>query len=373
MRTDATRAAQAEAPTGGTGPGQRALRFGVFDWVDDSGKPVAQLYDERLTLAQAADKAGLYCYHIAEHHCTPLGLAPSPNVFLAALATRTRRIRLGPLVALLPLYEPLRLINEIAMLDHLSHGRLELGIGKGVSPYELGYHGVDAGDTADIFAETLDILRAAWTQQRLTAGGTGAPRYQDVPLPLRPLQQPHPPLWCPTASPGTASWAAGQRINLMGLGSAETFAPCARAFWRSQAGNPTGPTTTAVVGMNRQIVVAPTDAEAVRIARAAYPRFADNFVKLWEQHGNPRARSMVDLDANLAHGSVIAGSPATVRAEVIRQARTADLNYFSLAFSWGDLPLDTALRSLRLFSEHVVPNVSAGPTSAGSTAGSRRG
>lgn len=351
-----TRAAQAEAPISGARADRPALRFGVFDWVDDSGKPVAQIYDERLTLAEAADKAGLFCYHIAEHHCTPLGLAPSPNVFLAALATRTRRIRLGPLVALLPLYEPLRLVNEIAMLDHLSHGRLELGIGKGVSPYELGYHGVDAGDTGQVFAETLDILRAAWTQQRLTAGGTHTLRYQDVPLPLRPLQQPHPPLWCPTASPDTASWAASQSINLMGLGPAENFAACARAFWRSRSG-----TTTAVVGMNRHIVVAPTDAEAVRTAREAFPRFADNFSKLWEQHGNPRVRPMVDFDANLAHGTIIAGSPATVRAELARQADTAHLNYFSLAFAWGDLPLQRALRSLHLFAEHVLPTVSGTP------------
>ena len=78
-------------------------------------------------------------------------MAPSPALFLTAAAQRTRRIRLGPLVYLLPLYHPLRLIEEVCMLDHLSGGRLELGIGRGVSPYELGYFGVDAADSRAFF------------------------------------------------------------------------------------------------------------------------------------------------------------------------------------------------------------------------------
>src|SRR2546426_837115 len=112
------------------------VTFGLFDWIDRRPGPIGQLYEERLRLVEAADAAGFYCYHLAEHHATPLGMTPSPSVFLAAVAQRTRRIHLGPLVYLLPLYSPLRLIGEICMLDHLSGGRLELGVGRGVSPYE---------------------------------------------------------------------------------------------------------------------------------------------------------------------------------------------------------------------------------------------
>src|SRR2546427_13012683 len=105
------------------------VTFGLFDWIDRAAAPLRQLYEERLQLLEAAEAAGFFCYHLAEHHATPLGMAPSPSVFLAAAAPRTRRIRLGPLVYLVPLYSPVRLIGEICMLDHLTGGPLGLGRG----------------------------------------------------------------------------------------------------------------------------------------------------------------------------------------------------------------------------------------------------
>src|SRR5207344_1503668 len=140
--------------------------FGLFDWIDRSAVPLHQLYKERLQLLEAADAASFFCYHLAEHHATPLGMAPSPALFLAAAAQVTRRIRLGPLVYLLPLYNPLRLIEEVCMLDHLSGGRLELGIGRGVTPYELRYFGVDPDDTRAMFNEALTVLAAGLTNSR---------------------------------------------------------------------------------------------------------------------------------------------------------------------------------------------------------------
>ena len=90
------------------------MKIGLFDHVEDAGRPMAQLFDERLTFAQAADEAGFYCLQVAEHHQTPLNMVPVPGVYLAAVARVTKRMRLGPLVYLLPLYSPLRLIDEIA-------------------------------------------------------------------------------------------------------------------------------------------------------------------------------------------------------------------------------------------------------------------
>src|SRR5437660_516223 len=137
------------------------VEFGMFDWIDRRQQgPLGQLYEDRLRLLQEADAAGFFCYHLAEHHATPLGMAPSPSVFLAAAAQRTRRIRLGPLVFLLPLYSPLRLLGEICMLDHLSGGRLEMGVGRGVSPYEVGYHGFDPARTRPMVQEALEVLPA---------------------------------------------------------------------------------------------------------------------------------------------------------------------------------------------------------------------
>src|SRR5205807_8046372 len=99
------------------------MKFGLFDHVEHGDRPLATLFDERLTFVQAAEEAGIYCLHVAEHHATPLNMVPVPGVYLGAVARATSRMRLGPLVYLLPLYSPLRLIEEICMLDHLSHGR----------------------------------------------------------------------------------------------------------------------------------------------------------------------------------------------------------------------------------------------------------
>jgi alkanesulfonate monooxygenase SsuD/methylene tetrahydromethanopterin reductase-like flavin-dependent oxidoreductase (luciferase family) len=114
------------------------LEFGLFDWVDAApGRSVADVYDDRLRILAEADAGGFATYHLAEHHGTPLGLAPSPGVFIAAAARVTERIRLAPTTFVVPLYQPLRLAEEITMLDQLSHGRLDVGVGKGSSPHEI--------------------------------------------------------------------------------------------------------------------------------------------------------------------------------------------------------------------------------------------
>src|ERR1700759_498780 len=113
------------------------MEFGIFDHLD---------------------RAGFYAYHIAEHHSQQLGMAPSPNVFLAAVAQRTRRLRFGPLVFVLPLYHPLRLIAEICMLDQISGGRPEPSFRRGASAIEAEYFGVDAEERQDIYAEALDVI-----------------------------------------------------------------------------------------------------------------------------------------------------------------------------------------------------------------------
>src|SRR5688500_5777776 len=124
------------------------VTFGIFDHIDkQTYQPLGGTYADRLRVLELADAAGFYSFHLAEHHGTPLCMAASPGVFLGALAQRTQTLRMGPLVYLLPLYHPLRLIEEVCMLDHLSGGRLDLGVGRGVSPIELGFYNVNAEET----------------------------------------------------------------------------------------------------------------------------------------------------------------------------------------------------------------------------------
>src|SRR5262252_1012772 len=107
------------------------VRFSIFDWLDESGRDIGQTYEERLRMLELADRSGFYAYHLAEHHATELSTVPSPHLFLASAAQRTERLRLGPLSVILPLYEPMRLLEEIAMLDQLSNGRYDLGLSRG--------------------------------------------------------------------------------------------------------------------------------------------------------------------------------------------------------------------------------------------------
>src|SRR6201989_3233070 len=120
-----------------------ALQFGIFDQNDHGRYPLSEQYDKRLALIELYDSLGFRTYHMSEHHSTPLNLTPSPSVFLAAAAQRTKRLRLGALVYVLPAHHTLRLAAERRMRDHLSQGSIEIGIGRGASPHELQYFGVD--------------------------------------------------------------------------------------------------------------------------------------------------------------------------------------------------------------------------------------
>src|SRR5215467_12707508 len=147
------------------------MKVGLFDHVERSDRPLAQIFDERLQFLAAADEAGFYCAHVAEHHCTPLNMVPAPSVYLGAIARLTKRIHLGPLVYLLPLYSPLRLAEEICMLDHLSKGRLEVGVGRGVSPFELGYHKVAHADSREIFIDAFACMTTALSNDTFSYTG----------------------------------------------------------------------------------------------------------------------------------------------------------------------------------------------------------
>ncbi|MEZ5226315.1 MAG: LLM class flavin-dependent oxidoreductase [Acidimicrobiales bacterium] len=148
------------------------MKIGWWDHFEQlRGVPLAQQYDERLQLLQIADAAGFHGYHIAEHHLTPLDMAPSPLMFLTAAARVTEQIRLGTLVLVLPLYHPVRLLQELYMLDHLSHGRLMPGVGKGVRDVEHEWFGHDQSEVRDRFDECLAILQSALATDRLDFHG----------------------------------------------------------------------------------------------------------------------------------------------------------------------------------------------------------
>jgi alkanesulfonate monooxygenase SsuD/methylene tetrahydromethanopterin reductase-like flavin-dependent oxidoreductase (luciferase family) len=341
------------------------VAFGVFDWIDRGKAPLRQLYEERLQLLEVADAAGFFCYHLAEHHATPLGMAPSPALFLTAAAQRTRRIRLGPLVYLLPLYNPLRLIEEVCMLDHLSDGRLELGIGRGVSPYELGYFGVDAADTRAIFNETLAVLVAGLTHERLTFEGQHY-RYHDVPMELHPLQQPYPPLWYPTHNPESVGYAAKHGYHFAGIGPAAHVRQLVDTYWqtweahRHDPDRLNGHVAAPKVGAMRQVFVADTDNEALTVTRSAHRDWYHSITKLWHDHADHSVDEFFNWETAIQHNTLIFGSPGRVREQMAELLEVSGCNYVICSFAWGTFPHQQMLHSLRLFAEEVMPAFSGG-------------
>jgi alkanesulfonate monooxygenase SsuD/methylene tetrahydromethanopterin reductase-like flavin-dependent oxidoreductase (luciferase family) len=330
------------------------MEFGIFDHLDRNDLPLTDYYEERLSLVEAYDAAGFHCYHLAEHHATPLGMAPSPSVFLAAVAQRTRRLRFGALVYALPLHHPLRMIEEICMLDHLSGGRVDIGFGRGSSPIELAYYGQDPAQAQEIYAEALDLVLQGLTRPTLDFRGQRF-SFPDVPMEMAPLQKPHPPIWYGVHSPDSAERAARRRLNTVSLDPpAETRASTAQycATWRAlHVGEP-----LAKLGLGRFIVVAPTDAEALRLARRAYERWHASFTYLFRLHGRSQAHPRpADFDTLMGRGQGVAGTPATVTRSLRDQLDETGCNYVVGQFAFGDLPLADTLRSVALFTDEVMP------------------
>src|SRR3984957_10400384 len=244
------------------------MEFGVFDHLDRTGASLPDYYEDRLKIAEAYDRAGFYAYHLAEHHSTPLGMAPSPNVFLAALAQRTRRLRFGPLIYALPLHHPLRLVEEICMLDQMSRGRLDIGFGRGASPIELALYGVDPEEAQAIYSEGIELILQGLTRNVLDFHGKHFD-FDNVPMEFAPLQKPHPPIWYGVHAPDSAERAARRNLHVVSLDSpADTRLSIDRyrATWRPPHPGAVMPK----LGLGRFIVVAKTDAEALRLARPAY-------------------------------------------------------------------------------------------------------
>jgi alkanesulfonate monooxygenase SsuD/methylene tetrahydromethanopterin reductase-like flavin-dependent oxidoreductase (luciferase family) len=335
------------------------MEFGIFDHLDASGAPLADYYEERLALAEQFDRAGFFCYHLAEHHATPLGMAPSPSVFLAALAQRTKRLRFGPMIYALPLYHPLRMIEEICMLDQMSGGRLDVGFGRGASPIELELYGTDPKDARDIYDESLAVVMQGLRNGRVDFKGKHF-RFDNVPMAMAPVQKPHPPVWYGVHANDSAARSAKQGLNVIsldGVTATKGFSESYRTAWRDAGHAGAMPK----FGLGRMLVIADTDAEARRIAERAYPVWNASFNHLFKvydrmpQHPRPPQFSAIEAD-----GRGFCGSPATVTQIIRKQMAEAGADYFVGQFAFGDMTLAEMTRSVALFVDQVMPALRTG-------------
>lgn len=333
------------------------MDFGVFDHLDRGSVPLREFYEARLKLIESYEREGFFAYHLAEHHSTPLGMAPSPSVFLSAVAQRTSRLRFGPLVYALPLYHPLRLIEEICMLDQLSGGRLDIGFGRGSSPIEVRLYGKDPAEGQKIYQEGLELIMQGLTNKVLDFDGEFF-CFEKVPMELEPLQKPHPPIWYGVHSPESAERAARRGLNIVSLDPASltrTFTDRFRQVW-AELHSPGE--IMPKMGIARFIVIADSDAEAQCVARRAYPIWHRSFNYLFKLKGGaPTHQRPADFDGVIESGQGIAGSSGTVRSFLESQVKESAANYLIGQFAFGDISLNESLQSVKLFSEHIMPNL----------------
>jgi alkanesulfonate monooxygenase SsuD/methylene tetrahydromethanopterin reductase-like flavin-dependent oxidoreductase (luciferase family) len=335
------------------------VQFGIFDHLDQRPEAPRQTFADRIEFIKAAEAAGFRTYHLAEHHCTPLGMAPSPGIFLAAVAQVTSTIRLGPLVYLLPLYNPLRLIEEICMLDHLSDGRFEVGVGRGISPIEVGFLGVDAEEAPAIYLEALDVIRGGLTSDRLTHHGRYFD-YDDVPMALRPLQDPV-PFWSASMSPAGLETAARFGMHCASLGAISMVRDAVDGYLAASSKHGTMTTEPPLMGMHRIVVVAASEGAALEIARPAYGQWFDKLAKLWRERGVeiPIVGPIADFEVAHELGAVVAGSPAQVTETLAAQIEATGVNYLLTELTFGDMAHADEMASLELFAAKVKPALEA--------------
>jgi alkanesulfonate monooxygenase SsuD/methylene tetrahydromethanopterin reductase-like flavin-dependent oxidoreductase (luciferase family) len=234
------------------------------------------------------------------------------------------------------------------MLDQMSGGRFELGVGRGISPYELAYCNLNFLEAAEIYEESLQVILAGLTSKTLTHIGKHY-QYRGVPIEMEPAQKPYPPLWQGVTSTESALGAARRGANAVGHGPIAGVRPIAEAYLAATGGK-------GLVGCGRHIFVADTDAEAMKIAAPAYKVWYDSLVSLWRKFRSVPYHFSENLEIALAKDSAIVGSPATVRAEIERHVAETRCNYFVTRFAYGNLTHEESVRSLALFTSEVMPH-----------------
>lgn len=230
-------------------------------------------------------------------------------------------------------------------------------MGRGIVPYEIAYFDLHHLETEEIYQEALQVILQGLTSDVLDHRGARY-AYRKVPMVLRPFQQPHPPLWYGLGHLAGAEWAATNEVNVIANGPSDATRPLFeryREVWQRKHGDASLPR----LGISRHLVVAPTDAEAERIARASYAVWYAHLTKLWRDFGSIPIRFARDFDEARERGIAIAGTPVRVREEIEGQIAASGCTYFVCRLMFGSMSEEEASASIDLFTAEVMPRISA--------------
>jgi alkanesulfonate monooxygenase SsuD/methylene tetrahydromethanopterin reductase-like flavin-dependent oxidoreductase (luciferase family) len=331
------------------------------------GRSEAEVYSDALAEIELADRLGFNGVWIVEHHLMPgYSHSSKPELVLAALSQRTRRLRLGLGVIPLPYHHPMHVAERIGTLDVLSGGRLEVGIGRGFSPDEYRAFGVDMAESRQLVDESLAILRAAARDAPIDHHGPRfrLDRVQAIP---RPLQKPYPPLWTAAVSPETFDWAARERLGVL----AGPFKPWFmvaddiaryRAAWRSEEPLRIGMTVGLLClrdGRRARSLAAPalrwSYGELLRATTPVLERLWPSYV---HERNIGRFRRFLRLGARLSvlelAGLAVVGTPDEC-IERIRRYEKAGVTHLLCSVGAGGLPTQIVRESLECIATDVLP------------------
>jgi natural product biosynthesis luciferase-like monooxygenase protein len=349
------------------------MRWGIHaieDYHESTHGALPQFYDTLIARAVLAEQLGYESFWITEHHFHWFGGAhANPLVALSAIAARTRRLRLGTAVTLLPYRHPLLVAEEMACLDNLSHGRLDVGVGRGFFKIEYDGLGIPMAESRARFNESLDVIRRAWTEPEVTHKG----QFEDVELAPKPVQKPHPPIWM-AATVTPESFATIGRLGLPIMivpyvaASVDDLKQKVQLYLDAfrDAGHRHQPEVLAFF-----MVYITDDEHTLR------EQIADRILAYGQVNQRPERKMKGDRDpvqyAHFAglidkmqyftfdalHGGrkALFGTPQHC-AEIVRLwQREVGVTYTTVMPSWGGLPEETLHTSMRRFAQEVIPLV----------------
>jgi alkanesulfonate monooxygenase SsuD/methylene tetrahydromethanopterin reductase-like flavin-dependent oxidoreductase (luciferase family) len=333
-----------------------------------------QRYDQLWDELALCDEHGFDYAFAVEHHFRPYeALMPTPSVYCATAAAHTKRLRIGPMGYIVPLYDPLRIAEEAAVLDNLLGGRLELGLVSGIAPDYFEPYKADYQNRRAITNEALSMLKTAFgTEGRFTFEGEFH-QYRDLQLSVKPLQKPHPPLWIESRDPRTLEMLAREGVNTGYVFFASRTESASRyreyvRLWQ-QAGHPHRPNTSywtlvyvdetdeiAVERARPHFVHAFTKVFGVREVDGVFkPMLAENAERRGDHAAAEVARHLTDLDYLLDRNLVFVGSPETVVRNIRRAAEEGMVNTMLCELNFGAMSDEDLKRSITLFGTQVIP------------------
>jgi alkanesulfonate monooxygenase SsuD/methylene tetrahydromethanopterin reductase-like flavin-dependent oxidoreductase (luciferase family) len=344
------------------------MDIGIFQLLPQpEGLSDREVIEQALWEVDLAEARGYASVWVTEHHLSPFGLVGAPSVYAAAVAQRTKRIKIGYGVAVVPLHHPLRLAEEIAWVDHLSHGRLMVGVGPGFSPYEFAAFGVSLGERHRRLEEGFAILRGALGQSSFTYSGEYW-TFPPIALRPRPYHGAAPPFLRACSSLESLRQAAHEGTPLMlGLKSNSEIAERITAYRtiRNELGVSANEVDREVSAFRvlRRVSVADTDEEAVTSMKQALIWEGEIARRVHGPGATPGAAAATANGHAVSDGGEVsgacAGTPATVAAQLLA-LRTLGIQHVIAWLNFGDMPFAKVQRSMELLAQEVIPQITAG-------------